>query len=99
MIDNNNTEKIFVVHLQNWFKDQINDWNSFTLLSNIHFFKQHLNNGFVGVVYPVKDERWNISLAMHKCSHLDLQGILWMSETLAVFWIDYFIIIFILICM
>lgn len=40
MIDNNNTGKIFVVHLQNWFKDQINDWNSFTLLSNIHF----LNN-------------------------------------------------------
>lgn len=40
------------------------------------FLKQHLNNGFVGVVYPVKDERWNISLAMHKCSHLDLQGIL-----------------------
>lgn len=40
MIDNNNTEKIFVVQLQNWFKDQINDWNSFTLLSNIHF----LNN-------------------------------------------------------
>lgn len=27
-------------------------------------------------LYPVKDERWNTSLAMHMCSHLDLQGIL-----------------------